>query len=106
MKSAVALAKSKSRHPVNPKVPAFQARHSRAELAAMGKALRDKCLRISLASLNQLRKRTRRQSSDQTMISDSSTQAPPITASSRDAGVCSRVTQVANRVDFTLPLYY
>ncbi len=49
MKQAVAPAKSKSRQPINAKIPAFQAHHSRVELAAMGKALRDKCPRISHA---------------------------------------------------------
>ena len=49
MQQAVAPAKAKSRQPVNSKIPAFQPHHSRAELAAIGKALRDKCPRISLA---------------------------------------------------------
>src|SRR5208283_4955900 len=48
MKSAAAPAKSKSQ-PVDGKIPAFQAHHSQAELAAMGKALRDKCPRTSHA---------------------------------------------------------
>jgi uncharacterized protein (DUF2252 family) len=49
MKQAATPAKSKSRQPVNVQIPAFQAKHSRAELAAMGKALRDKCPRNSHA---------------------------------------------------------
>jgi hypothetical protein len=39
--------KPKSGQRVNNKIPAFIAHHSRAELKAMGKALRDKCSRIS-----------------------------------------------------------
>src|SRR5271165_2688965 len=42
----------KSRHSVSSKIPAFQAHHSQAELAAMGKALRDKCPRTSHAEWN------------------------------------------------------
>ena len=39
----------KSRQSVtNLKISAFQKHHSRTELAAMGKALRDKCPRVSL----------------------------------------------------------
>src|SRR5271157_6019043 len=49
MKHAATPATSKSRHSVNLKIPAFEAHHSRAELAAMGKALRDKCPRASHA---------------------------------------------------------
>ena len=43
MAHAATLATPKSRQPVNLKIPAFQAHRSQAELAAMGKALRDKC---------------------------------------------------------------
>src|SRR5271166_4847702 len=42
-------AKPKSRQPVNLNIPAFQAHQSRTELAAMGKALREKCPRTSHA---------------------------------------------------------
>jgi len=49
MKHVASPAKSSSRKSDNLKIPAFQAHHSRAELAAVGKALRDKCPRISLA---------------------------------------------------------
>jgi uncharacterized protein (DUF2252 family) len=49
MKHAAKTAKSKSGQSGNLKIPAFQAHHSRAELAAMGKALRDKCPRTSHA---------------------------------------------------------
>ena len=48
MKSAAAPAKSKSQ-PVDSKIPVFQAHNSQAELAAMGKALREKCPRTSHA---------------------------------------------------------
>jgi hypothetical protein len=48
MKSAAALAKARSNR-VNPDIPAFHKHHSRAELAAIGKALRDKCPRVSHA---------------------------------------------------------
>jgi uncharacterized protein (DUF2252 family) len=47
MKSAAAPAKAKSKQ--TDKIPAFQPHHSRAELAAMGKSLRDKCPRSSHA---------------------------------------------------------
>jgi uncharacterized protein (DUF2252 family) len=40
------LEKPKSRQPVNNKIPSSTAHRSRAELKAMGKALRDKCPRI------------------------------------------------------------
>jgi uncharacterized protein (DUF2252 family) len=40
--------KTKSRQPDN-KIPSFMAHHSRAELKEMGKALRDKCSRVSHA---------------------------------------------------------
>jgi hypothetical protein len=40
----------KSRQPINLKIPAFQSHHSRAELAAKGKALRDKCPRSAHAA--------------------------------------------------------
>jgi uncharacterized protein (DUF2252 family) len=43
------LERSKSRQPVDTKIPSFMARRSRAELKAMGKALRDKCPRASHA---------------------------------------------------------
>src|SRR5271157_346669 len=43
MAHAATLATPKSRQSVNLKIPAFQAHRSQAELAAMGKALRDKC---------------------------------------------------------------
>src|SRR5271166_5183551 len=43
------LAEPKSRQSAKTKIPAFEAHHSRAELAAMGKALRDKCPRASHA---------------------------------------------------------
>ena len=49
MQSAAKAAKSKSTQSGNFKIPAFQARRSQAELAAMGKALRDKCPRVSHA---------------------------------------------------------
>src|SRR5271167_2692334 len=49
MKSAAKPAEPKSRPPVNLKIPAFQAHHSQAELAAAGKALREKCPRTSHA---------------------------------------------------------
>lgn len=49
MTHAATLATPKSRQSVNINIPAFQAHCSRAELAAMGKTLRDKCPRISLA---------------------------------------------------------
>ncbi len=49
MKQAPTPATSKSRQSVDPPIPAFQPHHSRAELAAMGKALRDKCPRDSHA---------------------------------------------------------
>src|SRR5271169_2226212 len=49
MKSAAAPAKAKPAPPVDLKIPAFQAHHSRVELAAMGKALREKCPRTSHA---------------------------------------------------------
>jgi len=49
MKSAAKAAKSKSSESGNLNIPSFQPHHSRAELAAMGKALRDKCPRISHA---------------------------------------------------------
>jgi uncharacterized protein (DUF2252 family) len=45
MAHAATLAEPKSRQPVNLKIPAFQAHRSRAELAAMGEKLRDKCPR-------------------------------------------------------------
>ncbi len=48
MKSAAAPAKSKSQ-PVDSKIPVFQAHNSQAELAAMGKALGEKCPRTSHA---------------------------------------------------------
>src|SRR5271167_1819350 len=50
MAHAATPAKSKSQPPVNLKIPAFQAHHSQAELAAMGKALREKCPRTSHAA--------------------------------------------------------
>jgi uncharacterized protein (DUF2252 family) len=43
MEHADRIAKSKSRRPVKIKIPAFQAHRSRAELKAIGEALRDKC---------------------------------------------------------------
>jgi uncharacterized protein (DUF2252 family) len=49
MASAVKLERQKSRQIVDNKIPAFLAHHSRAELKAMGKALRDKCSRVSHA---------------------------------------------------------
>src|ERR1035441_4132252 len=49
MKSAAAPAKARSKQSVNSDIPAFQKHHSRAELAAIGKALRDKCPRVSHA---------------------------------------------------------
>ena len=49
MAHAVTLKMPKSRHPVNVKIPAFQAQRSHDEAAAMGKALRDKCPRNSHA---------------------------------------------------------
>jgi len=49
VKPAATPAKSKSRQSVNLRIPAFQRHPSRAELAAMGKALRDKCPRVSHA---------------------------------------------------------
>jgi uncharacterized protein (DUF2252 family) len=49
MASAVKLETQKSRQIVANKIPAFLAHHSRAELTAMGKALRDKCSRVSHA---------------------------------------------------------
>ena len=49
MKQATTPATSKSRKPAKPKIPAFEKHHSRTELAAMGKALRDKCPRVSLS---------------------------------------------------------
>ncbi len=49
MQHAVKPAKSKSPQSGNLEIPAFQAHPSRAELAGMGKALRDKCLRVSHA---------------------------------------------------------
>jgi hypothetical protein len=42
MAHAATLEMPKSRHPVNVKIPSFQAYRSQDELAAMGKALRDK----------------------------------------------------------------
>jgi len=45
----VTLKKPESRQPNNIKIPSFSAHHSRAELKAMGKALREKCSRISHA---------------------------------------------------------
>ncbi len=49
MQHAVKLAKTTSTQPVKIKIPSFQPHHSRAELAAMGRALRDKCPRVSHA---------------------------------------------------------
>ncbi len=49
MKQATTPATSRSRKAVNPKIPAFEKHLSRTELAAMGKALRDKCPRDSHA---------------------------------------------------------
>jgi uncharacterized protein (DUF2252 family) len=49
MARAVTLETQKTRQIVDNKVPAFLAHHSRAELKAMGKALRDKCSRVSHA---------------------------------------------------------
>ena len=49
MAHAATLEMPKSRHSVNLKIPAFQAQRSQDELAAMGKALRDKCPRNSHA---------------------------------------------------------
>jgi len=49
MAHAAKPAKPKSRQPVDSKIPAFQPHHSQAELAAMGKALREKCPRTSHA---------------------------------------------------------
>src|SRR6266849_1296720 len=45
----VTLAKPESRQPDNGKIPSFSAHRSRAELKAIGKALREKCSRISHA---------------------------------------------------------
>ncbi len=45
MKQAIIPATSKPRQAVNPPIPAVHTHHSRAELAAMGKAMRDKCPR-------------------------------------------------------------
>jgi hypothetical protein len=55
--SAVTLETQKSRHIVDNKVPAFLAHQSRAELKAMGKALRDKCSRVSHAKWKPARDR-------------------------------------------------
>jgi hypothetical protein len=49
MAHAATLEMPKSRRPVNVKIPSFQAYRSQDELAAMGKALRDKCPRNSHA---------------------------------------------------------
>jgi uncharacterized protein (DUF2252 family) len=49
MAHVVTRKKSKSMPPVEKKVPSFMAHHTRAELRAMGKALRDKCSRVSHA---------------------------------------------------------
>jgi len=49
MAHAATLAKPESRQPVNIKIPSFRAHRSRAELSAMGEALRDKCPRNSHA---------------------------------------------------------
>jgi uncharacterized protein (DUF2252 family) len=49
MAQAVTFEKPKSRQPDNIKIPSLLAHRSRAELKAMGKALRDKCSRISHA---------------------------------------------------------
>ena len=46
---ALALATRKSRQPVDIKIPSLVARQSRAERKAVGKALRDKCPRVSHA---------------------------------------------------------
>src|SRR5260370_6966594 len=45
----VTLKKPESRQPNNGKIPSFSAHRSPAELKAMGKALREKCSRISHA---------------------------------------------------------
>ncbi len=50
MKQATIPARSKSRTPVNPRIPAFEKRQSRAERLAMGKASRDQCPRDSHAA--------------------------------------------------------
>ena len=49
MAHVVTRKKSKSMPPAEKKVPSFMAHHTRAELQAMGKALRDKCPRVSHA---------------------------------------------------------
>ena len=49
MSRAATLALPKSRHPLKSEIQSFQAQHSLAELKAMGKALRDKCPRVSHA---------------------------------------------------------
>jgi hypothetical protein len=49
MAHVVTLKKLKSIPPAEKKVPSFMAHHTRAELQAMGKALRDKCPRASHA---------------------------------------------------------
>ncbi len=49
MSQAVTFEKPKSRQPDNIKIPSLLAHRSRAELKAMGKALRDKCPRVSHA---------------------------------------------------------
>ena len=49
MAHAPTLVKTGSRPPVNIKISGFRARHSRTELKAMGKALREKCPRTSHA---------------------------------------------------------
>src|SRR5208283_5447040 len=49
MAHVATLEEPKSRQSVKTKIPAFQAQHSLAELKAMGKALRDKCSRVSHA---------------------------------------------------------
>ena len=47
MNQSPKLERPTSRQPVDNKIPSFMARRSRAELKAMGKALRDKCPRTS-----------------------------------------------------------
>jgi hypothetical protein len=49
MAHALKLEKPKSLQVVKNKIPAFQPHRSQDELAAMGKAMRDKCPRTSLA---------------------------------------------------------
>jgi uncharacterized protein (DUF2252 family) len=57
MKSAVKVAMSISHQPGNSKLPAFVVHRSRAELKAVGKALRDKCPRTSHAEWKPLHDR-------------------------------------------------